>query len=375
MSTLMTSRTLGLCLESLDVLFFRDGRPFGAATRASSGQPMPQTLAGAIWTALLQKYGCDFRELAREVAQEHQFTSAVVEKLCGAGWIADVQVRGPWLALQTGDTLEVLTPMPALLHARKKGAAGSEPLQRLGPLPRGQEPPGWQPFEPGLRPLWLKSLEPTEAAPGYLKRRGLQAFLDGGIPKGEDVVRADDLFGYDHRTGIEIAADQLTAREGMIYGVSLLVLQKGISLYTEVKLPDGSEPDPFAGITTLAFGGEGRRVAIRPTREPITWPRAEPQQAKQKPLVVLTTPGLFAAGWKPDILKNHLIAAAVPGSVAVSGWDLARGGPKPTRFAAVAGSSYLLETSPPHLPDCLADRAEDQAQGWGHYVKGVWIDE
>lgn len=375
MSTLRTSRTLGVYLEPLDVLFFRDGRPFGAATRASSGQPMPQTLAGAIWTALLQKYGCDLRALARGMAQEGQSFQEVVETLCGAGWIADVHIRGPWLARQVDDTAEVLTPVPALLHARTKSTDGGGTLQRLSPLPRGQEPPGWQPPEPGLRLLWLKGSEPTEAATGYLKQRGLQVFLDGGIPEGQDLVRAHDLFAYDHRTGIEIAPDQLTAREGMIYGVSLLALQKGVSLYAEVELPDESPTNPFAGITSLALGGEGRRVAVRPAPQPVTWPRAEPTHAKHKPLVVLTTPGLFTAGWKSDILKNHLAAAAVPGSVAVSGWDLARGRPKPTRFAAAAGSTYLLETSPPHLPDCLADRADDQAQGWGHYVKGVWFDE
>ncbi|HPP52176.1 MAG TPA: type III-B CRISPR module-associated Cmr3 family protein, partial [Thermoguttaceae bacterium] len=54
---------VGLWLESLDVLFFRDGRPFSAATRVRSGPPMPQTLAGAIWTALLRQAGCDIPRL------------------------------------------------------------------------------------------------------------------------------------------------------------------------------------------------------------------------------------------------------------------------------------------------------------------------
>ena len=36
---------LGLRLEPLDTLFFRDGRPFDAAARASGGLPQPQPLA------------------------------------------------------------------------------------------------------------------------------------------------------------------------------------------------------------------------------------------------------------------------------------------------------------------------------------------
>ncbi len=29
---------------------------------------------------------------------------------------------------------------------------------------------------------------------------------------------------------------------------------------------------------------------------------------------------------------------------------------------------------PKNLPDSLADRPEDQAQGWGCYLKGVWTE-
>ena len=36
-------------IEPIDVLF-RDARPFGTASRASSGLPTPQTLAGALRT-------------------------------------------------------------------------------------------------------------------------------------------------------------------------------------------------------------------------------------------------------------------------------------------------------------------------------------
>ena len=42
----MTSR-IGLILEPLDVLFFRDGRPFEAGIRVGGQAIMPQTLAGA----------------------------------------------------------------------------------------------------------------------------------------------------------------------------------------------------------------------------------------------------------------------------------------------------------------------------------------
>ena len=41
-------RRVGLRLDPCDVLFFRDGRPFAAASHGESGMPAPQTLAGAL---------------------------------------------------------------------------------------------------------------------------------------------------------------------------------------------------------------------------------------------------------------------------------------------------------------------------------------
>src|SRR5260370_1121735 len=54
---------IGLRLDPLDTLFFRDGRPFDAASRASGGLPLPQTFAGAVRTYLLARAGFDFAAL------------------------------------------------------------------------------------------------------------------------------------------------------------------------------------------------------------------------------------------------------------------------------------------------------------------------
>ncbi|MBC7335899.1 MAG: hypothetical protein H5U01_06470, partial [Clostridia bacterium] len=115
------------------------------------------------------------------------------------------------------------------------------------------------------------------------------------------------------------------------------------------------------------------QVAVKHFDRPLEFPRAVPQQG-QKPLVVLTTPGIFDDGWYPQCLAGELVAAAVPGEVAVSGWDLVRRGPKPTRFAASAGSVYFLERLPETLSDTLSDKPLDQQQGWGCFLQGVWND-
>jgi CRISPR-associated protein Cmr3 len=404
MTTATTTQRIGLCLEPLDVLFFRDGRPFGAATRASSGEPMPQTLTGALRTALLALQGFSFENLAARLrrnkgeGREEPIEQALKE--CGAPeWIVNARVRGPFLARlgDKGNVADVLVPVPAVLHGPKDEACSAtvQPLHRLAPLKAGGLP-GWRGTAPGwggtLRPLWLSQVKPMEPVKGYLNRAGLATFLSGRDLTSTAVTRAMDLFGFDNRTGIEIVADQLTAKQGGIYGATFLALRPGymppdarqpdekpyaVVLYAELVFPNGTPPGQAVlhGIDTLPLGGEGRRVAVRVQESAWKWPDAKPSGPRQKPLLVLTTPGLFGAQWRPEALKDCLVAAAVPAAVAVSGWDLARGGPKPNRFAAAAGSVYFLDSLPDNLPDALSDRDEDRAQGWGCYVKGVWTDE
>src|SRR3972149_60278 len=86
--------TVTLKLTPLDVLFFRDARPFGAADYGESGLPAPPSFAGLLKTragtvadpgaparrpAALQ--GLHDRNRPRE--QWH--------------WLAQVRTRGPWL--------------------------------------------------------------------------------------------------------------------------------------------------------------------------------------------------------------------------------------------------------------------------------------
>lgn len=368
--------TIGLTLEPLDVLFFRDGRPFGAATSGASVLPLPQTLAGAILTALLETHGCDFTRLPSELRDRGNWAAAIASA-GGPSWIGALAVRGPWLARrQASGGLEVLVPAPAVLHADKTPQGAERKLHALRPLPP-QRLPGWRPPEsaPGLWPLWLRHPRPTQPATGYLTPAGVRAFLHGKSVPPDQLVHPDQLFDFDRRTGIGIDPDRLAAEESRIYGATFLALQPAVSLYAEVVLPGEAAGSALAGIETVAFGGEGRRVRVQTLDRPFSWPAQMPAGQGQKPLLLLTTPGLFREAWKPAALHGRLVAAAVPGSVPVSGWDLARGGPKPNRFAAQAGSVYFLDESLYPWPETLSDHARDAQQGWGCYLKGVWIDD
>ncbi len=368
-------KTVGLCLEALDVLFFRDGRPFMDGTEQMlSGLPLPQTLAGAVCTALLQTAGCDFDRLRHALEAGKAFAEAV-RKACSAEahWIGALAVRGPWLARWNKNPVvpcEVLVPAPATLH-RAKGKTSGQPLFALAPL--REELPGWLPVpEEQQRPLWLKASVITEPVEGYLTPAGLSHFLKGKPVPATEIVPACDLFGLDYRIGIGISPERLVSEESQIYGRGFLALKQGVFLYAEVCLPDDAPVDELDALTTLAFGGESRHVLCHRLKEPFAWPREVPSTGEQKPLVLLTTPCVFEHGWKPKSLAGRLTAAAVSGSVAFSGWDLARGGPKPTRFAVPAGSVYFLDDLPDDAPSLLAETEDDRRQGWGCYVRGVW---
>lgn len=373
MTSSTSSITVGLILDPLDVLFFRDGRPFTASERLLSGLPLPQTLAGAVRTALLQQVGCDFSKMRGAAT----FAEAV-SRACGheGEWISRTTIRGPWLAQRTsGDTeIDVLVPMPATLLQPKSGNGGS--LHCLKPLAAG-ELPGWNPpgDQAGLRPLWLRSLDPTEPATGYLMPTGLRHFLAGETVSTGDVVRSEELFALDHRTGIGISPDRLVAEESQIYGRAFLALKDHVSIYAEIVLPeDAPQPDFLDELQAMSIGGEGRYATVRRLARPFPWPRVTPT-GKQKPLILLTTPCPFQGGWKPQSLAQQIIAAAVPGSIPFSGWDLANRCPKPTRFAAQPGSVYYLDSLPEPEATSLAETDDERQLGWGCCLTGVWTDD
>ncbi len=382
-----TSSTVGLVLEPLDVLFFRDGRPFGQAGQARSmSMPLPQTLAGAVWTALLDAHGCPFGELTRAIRQTPSFPAAL-QQLGLPQWLASVEVRGPYLARRSyGDhslrSLELLFPMPANLV---RGDDESTP-QTLLPLPDDACPPGWSSTRSGKlgwRPLWRRKREKSKMIPGFLTAKGMGEYLSGKPVPADAIVDSSKLVQLDQRTGIGVDSQSQTAQDQLIYSATFLSLANDPRLeyeavfYAEVVFPgDCDSPTWPDSASTMAFGGEGRRVAVQPFdgHSSDLYPVPSNENGHDSSFYVLTTPAVFDEFGCPACLRQRIVSAAVPGAIPVSGWDLARGGPKPSRHAAPAGSVYFIRGSLTSHPKSLADRAFDRQQGWGCYLRGVWRD-
>ena len=347
-------------LEPLDVLFFRDGRPFDAAPRAATIAPMPQTIAGALRTWLLTCLEADFTALGNVIKCGGSFQEATATQKSAVAAVGRLGIRGPWF-VKDG---ERLVPTPATIEVEN---GSGRALHRLDPLDEGL--PGWLPPADGMLPLWRRNRGATRARGGYLRLAGLKRFLSGGLPHADEIVDADALFGFEDRVGIGIDPGAQTAEEGMIYSVRLMRLCPGVMLAVDLVgarddlsvCPDNDD--------VLLLGGEARRAIIRRSPDVHSWPEASTGTADGR-LVLLTTPALFA-GWQPRGLP--LVAAAVPGHVPISGWDMARGGPKPNRFAVPAGSVYFCggETGRANSVDTLCS-GEDAAVGWGTCLEGKW---
>ena len=341
----------GVLIHPLDTLFFRGGRPFGAGLRAESGLPASQVFAGLIRTILLEKSGADFRAMRGKGSSAESFRAA------GAEWVAHVKCRGPWLAQVNGTSVEPLTPTPANLRLTAEGGV-------LALWPRRRPVPGWTPREAGMLPLWAGGTALAKGTPGYLSLGGLRKYILGQCPAITDFCDAEKLFAWEERTGVGIDPGTYAAQEGEIFSTRNIRLRTGVAFYGEVELPQ--ERVAILKHVT-AWGGERHHVAVEPVR-PVAWPEAGGERA----LALMLSPGLFRLGWRPArIAAGALRGAALKGPFAVSGWDLTRGGPKATRFGVDAGSVYFLEGLA-GLTASLSETDEDNALGYGFYLKGTW---
>lgn len=393
--------TIGLIIEPLDTLFFRDGRPFGAGDYARGGLPTPQTLYGMIQYYVRQRLGIENQNPHNERDQDSETT-----------WTRQIAVRGPWLAKVNGNTAEdiYIKPPTCLMQLRKENGAEKVLLSPLHPdiqLP-GWKPPKWN-GQGGLRPIvYTGDAAKLQPAEGFLNKAGLQAILDGNVP-GEDgfLDKRQFPFEYEPRTGIAIDPSTRTVEHGALYTARHIRLAKGIAFYAEVGLEGDSEEaaeqlkELFStkdGVA-LSFGGEGRRVLVRRASTPFGWPRANniPGYAEGGFSTILISPAILAADkgaagdpWHPPHFAT-LRAASVPKPVAVSGWSLGSnciddgekksrpGMPKPTRYAVDAGTVYFWQNgknapADREMPDRLQVTHKPllKAQGWGVALRGAW---
>jgi CRISPR-associated protein Cmr3 len=338
-------------IEPHDPLIVRDGRPFSAipgAQAVSLSFPFPSTTTGGVRT--------------RAGLKEDIFDIAMIQK------VKEIQVRGPllaelpnddsspikWLIPAPGDALifepgiqkenSVLQRLVPLSHVESAVTDFDEKHLLLVGLPEpdfrkpSKEVPRywhWDEFE-----QWL--LDPTELQ----KQDNLPARLGHNGPSRE------------HRMHVSMELDQRVAKEGALFGTSGLEftftekqkLGEARQLALAVEVAEKEAPNLKDGIASL--GGERRMVSWRKSNRHLpTCPQkvVDAIVHDRACRVFLLTPAYFEQGYYPTWLtKEHhgvtpqLAGVAIQHPQTVSGWDLEKRGPKPTRRLAPAGTVIFL---------------------------------
>jgi len=371
-------------IEPLDVLMFRDSRPFsgGETHRARSlFPPNPLTFLGAVRAKLLEQalseIGRDFNEYNRYCReQDVDGDSEELESLKKRfGFGTDpgkLHLRGPFLARREASIQDLFFPLPFdLLKSKEREGKKGREIDRPVPLQPLEDEfhhhAAWDEQWPaGALPLWNFEEGAKEATGYWLNANGLKNYLEGGSASPEWFTKAGDLYDREQRAGIKLQAGQRTVEQGMLYVAEFIRLRSEHGFLLDVELEgdaDGSAVEPLKrGI--LQLGGEARGCrhhgldgepqGIQELRE---LKIADAIDGSGRFKLYLASPAIFKNGWLPDFIDRdrlkgnlkgsqaqvRLIAAAVGKPLPIGGWDLARNRPKTLCYAVPPGSVYFFE--------------------------------
>lgn len=370
-----------LWIEPLDVLFFRDSKPFtaGESFRAKSAfPPTPYPFVGAIRSRVLVDVlpliGSNFQEYREHItkAANHPELDTIVAVLGDAESYGNLEFRGPFLARRKQDEhYELLFPAPFDLFEKQQ-------LNPLDGLPSGVQfnPPAEITQNPTL--LWSRGSLGGELKDVFISLEGLKRYLSGETPRQDELDK--NFLQRELRVGIALEPGRRTVKEGMFYMPEMIRLdrdpqrgQAGFVLEVAgLSFANASQEKvrnyPLQG-GLLQLGGEGRAARYQVITgdnplgelEKLSAALKERVQQTKRFKLYLASPAIFKQGWLPDFIDEktlevksdhgvrqnnlnfRLIAAAVGKSLPIGGWDLARNAPKPLLKAVPPGSVYFFE--------------------------------
>jgi len=327
-------------LEPLDVLFLRGNKLFGdpGSHGESLVPPWPSLAAGAIRSLMLVRDGVELGAFARG---ETGHPTLGTPQQPGAFAVTTFTLA----RRAGGEGVEALHRLPADLVVTGEGS-GRLALERLEPRALAE---GIASSAPLARVAALGSDQRAKPRPGmWLDEAGWQRYLAGELPEPHHLVDSQALWKIEARVGVGLDPEQRRAEDGKLFTAQAVGLEPGCGFLVGVS---GAEP-PAEG--TVRLGGDGRGAALRAVEYRPPEPDYEAIAGSRRCRIVLTSPGIFAAGWRPSgcdaegrfalgAVRARLTSAAVSRAEVVSGWDLARAAPKPALRVAPAGSVYWLE--------------------------------
>ncbi|MDD2845469.1 MAG: type III-B CRISPR module-associated protein Cmr3 [Rhodoferax sp.] len=332
-------------IEPLDVLFLRGNQLFGEP--GSYGEalmpPWPSVAAGALRTRLLTDSGMDLAAFAAGQAEHPQLGTPTQP---GPFVLQAFQVARK----REDGSVELLMPLPADLVVTNKEGARAPEVGTVQPLRPATLHPALASSSPlPLLPVLAQGNDRSKPASGWwLTGNGWRSYLHGQPVTATDLVHTSQLWGFDERVGVGLDENTRSAANGKLFTTRAIALKEGVGFAVAAS---GNEL-PEHG--TLRLGGDGRAATVHAA--PIAWPAPDYAAIVQarRCRIVLTSPGIFAGGWRlPGMADDHtlglrglrarVVAAAVSRADTISGWNLVTRQPKPAQKTAAAGSVYWLE--------------------------------
>lgn len=349
--------TTSVFLEPLDVLFLRGNKLFGdpGSYGESLVPPWPSVAAGALRSRMLADASIDLTAFAAGKI-EHPTLGTPAKP-------GSFAVTAFHLARRLADDrVEALFAMPADLVV----TAGEDGVPTSVSVLRPTAPVAGLLASTSFAqvPVLAETTRGKPASGYWLTADGWKKYLAGQVPTptDTDLVKSSALWHMDPRVGVGLDPAKASAAEGRLFSVQAVAMQKRehatqkgydvgfLAVVSGAELPKNG---------TVRLGGDGRAAAVHTVASsPWLAPDYAQIAAARCCRLILTTPGLFAAGWLPtgitqsadgefrfDLhgVKGRLVCAAVPRFEVISGWDLARWQPKPALRAAPTGSVYWLD--------------------------------
>ncbi len=331
-----------ITLEPLDILFFRDNRPFSAGEDfyAESTLPSPLTVFGAIGNYILQKTGTDLKKF---------FTSKGNDPVLGEYdnnlSKTNLRIKGPFFLINE----RVYFHPPANLFYI------NGLLKFL--TPRENIDYEWD-IELPLKPIEIPGgdFEPVECfiSEDYVNRYLTKNLIF--IPE----VGKDKLYFEERRFGHKLSRKTMAVERGFLYSVGYLrfidkLESKKYEKSKIVVFVDGIE-DTFFTDETIFIGGERKIAFLEKIDKNLSFPEEEiVEKAKEgrRFFLYFVTPSIFSKGFYretwPQEFQNvgaRLVGIAVNKPLYLSGWrrtGVSSGYPRPIRKAVPAGSVYFFE--------------------------------
>ncbi|MDR4124542.1 type III-B CRISPR module-associated Cmr3 family protein [Yanghanlia caeni] len=344
-------------IEPLDVLFLRGNKLFGEP--GSYGEtvlpPWPSVAAGAIRSRMLVDRQINLTAFAAgDVTDDPELGTPARP--------GTFMLAGFYLARRNDEgRVEILMPPPAdLVISHSDSGLPQARLVR----PQTVELASSCPLP--LLPVLAQGRKREKPVAGYwLTQAGWSAWLRGDVPASEHLVPSSALWRTDERIGIGMNSTTRSVDAGKLVLTQALVMRKRGEFGDEPHGQRSTDYDvgflavvsgaqaPSDGV--LRFGGDGRAAAIMPADVAFPHPDYEAIAAMGRCRLVLNSPALFPSGWmlpgadptgRVDLgegVSARVVAATVPRSERLSGWDLAKKRPKALQRAVPTGSVYWLD--------------------------------